>query len=172
MGRRHLITAVTLMVLVGILGVGLLLGMRNLTAPIPSVQPVASPSPTCVPQKVNKGERLRSAQVVVSVFNAGTRAGLADETMQGLVKRGFQKGELGNGPAGAKLRFVQVWTTNNNDAAARLVAAQFGPQTLIRVVKKDLGPGIDVLVGTKFRGLVKAPRSVRVHTGQRVDVCS
>lgn len=172
MGRRHLTTAITLLVLVGILGVGLLLGMQNLTAPIPSAVSSASPSPSCAPQTVNKGERLRSAQVVVSVYNAGTRAGLADETLQGLARRGFQSGELGNAPGGAKLRFVQVWTTDRNDAAARLVAAQFGRKTLIKVVTKDLGPGIDVLVGSEFKGLVKAPHSVRVRTGQRVDVCS
>ena len=172
MGRRHLTTAVTLLVLMGILGVALLLGMRNLTAPIPSAVPSASPSPTCVPRTVSKGGRLRSAQVVVSVFNAGTRAGLADETLQGLAKRGFRRGELGNAPGGSRLRFVQVWTTDRNDAAARLVAAQFGSRTLIRVVKQGLGPGVDVLVGSQFKGLVKAPRSIRVRSGQRVDVCS
>ncbi len=103
---------------------------------------------------------------MVSVFNAGSRAGLAESTLNGLAKRGFRRGEAGNAPANAKLRFVQVWTTRKHDAAAKLVARQFGKKTLLRVVTTDLGPGIDVLVGNDFRGLKKAPRALTVQRKQ------
>jgi hypothetical protein len=48
------------------------------------------------------------------------------------------------------------------------VAQQFGSNTLVRVTKKDLGPGVDVLVGTDFRGLKKAKRSLLVRQKQQL----
>ena len=164
MRRRHLTTAVTLLVLLGILTLGVLLGTKSLFAPFPSATPSPSASPSCAPSSVGRGGRLTTAQVTVSVYNAGTRPGLAGSTQNLLAKRGFGRGALGNAPSTATVRFVQVWTTVKADAAAKLVAAQFGPKTLIKVVKQDLGDGIDVLVGDRFRGLVKAPRSVKVKT--------
>lgn len=172
MGRRHLTTAITLLVLCGILALGFVVGYRELFAPIPddtaADTPAASPSPSCTTEPVQQGERIRSRDVQVSVFNAGQRAGLANETMGKLTHRGFKRGRVGNAPDGAKLRFVQVWTTDKHDAEARLVARQFGTHTLIKVTDQDLGPGIDVLVGNDFRGLRKAKRSLVVHRPQRV----
>ena len=81
MARRHLTTAVTLLVLVGILVVGVVLGVKTLFAPLPgSDDASAKPSASCSPKTVRKGQRIRSSQVQVSVFNGGTRSGLADET--------------------------------------------------------------------------------------------
>lgn len=165
--HRHITTAVTLVVLCGILALGLYAGYRSLFAPIPHT-PTAQPSPACHTHSVRKGQRITSRQVTVSVFNAGTRAGLAGRTLAALAKRGFSGGEVGN--ANAKLRFVQVWTRHKQHAAATLVARQFGTHTLIRVTKKNLGPGVDVVVGNDFKGLQKAPRSLVVH--RRQQVCS
>ena len=95
----------------------------------------------------------------VSVYNAGDRAGLATETLDALVDRGFQLGEAGNAPDGTEVSFVQVWT-EKKDASARLVALQFGQRTLIRKAD-DLGPGVDVVVGSGFKGLVEAPTSIK-----------
>ena len=169
MSRRHLTTAVTLLVLGGILATGLVVGMKSLLAPLPSVSDAATtPPPGCATELVKRGQRLRSNQVVVSVYNGGTRAGLAGKTLDRLVGRGFQAGEVGNAPAKATPKFVQVWTTEKHDAAARLVALQFGPRTVVRVTKYDLSDGVDVVLGNGFRGLVKARHSIRVHTGQQL----
>ncbi|MGN6131409.1 MAG: LytR C-terminal domain-containing protein [Nocardioidaceae bacterium] len=170
MTRRHLTTGLTLVFLVALLAVAAVVGAKALFAPLPDSGPAASASaaPTCRTKVVKKGQHIRSRQVVVSVFNAGTRARLADRTLTGLAKRGFHRGEAGNAPAKAKPRFVQVWTTKKNDAAAKLVALQFGPHTLVRVVPTSLGPGVDVIVGNDFRGLKKAPRSLTVSTKQTV----
>lgn len=170
MTRRHLTTGITLVFLVALLVVAAVLGAKALFAPLPDSGPTASASasPTCQTKVVKKGQHIRSKQVVVSVFNAGTRARLADRTLTGLAKRGFRRGEAGNAPAKAKPRFVQVWTTKEHDAAARLVALQFGQNTLVRVVKTDLGPGVDVIVGNDFRGLKPAPRTLTVTSKQTV----
>jgi hypothetical protein len=158
--RRHLTTAVTLLVLVGILIVAGVVGMRSLFAPLPADKPSAAASPGCVTKPVRKGQRVSSAQVQVSVFNAGTRSGLANATLASLTRRGFKRGQVGNAPENSKVKVAQVWTTARGDTAARLVARQFGRATRVRTVATDLGPGIDVLVGDDFRRLAKAPRVI------------
>ncbi len=171
LGRRHLTTAVTMLVLVGILVLGVVIGVDRLFAPVPgSEEPVAEPEPTCTTQTVRKGQRIRSSQVQVSVFNGGTRSGLADETLNVLTRRGFKPGDAGNAPAGTKVAKVQIWTTEKNDSSARLVARQFGKATKVRVVDQDLGPGVDVIVGNKFSKLAKAPRALTVRKPSSVCV--
>jgi hypothetical protein len=170
MTGRHFTTAVTLLVLCGLLVVGAVVGVKTMLSPIPGSDATAgaAPSPTCTTTNVKKGQRLRSRQVTVSVFNAGTTVGLAQSTLRALHRRGFRRGETGNAPSSAKVRFVQVWTTEKNDATARLVARQFGRHTLVKVTRKNLGEGVDVVVGDSFRGLKKAPLHITVRTRQQV----
>jgi LytR cell envelope-related transcriptional attenuator len=169
--RRHLTTAVTLLVLVSILVLGVVLGVKTLFAPLPgSDKATATPSPSCSPKTVRKGQRIRSTQVQVSVFNGGTRSGLADETMRLLARRGFTQGDVGNAPSDAKVSRVRVLTTEKNDMAATLVARQFGRTTRVIVTETDLGPGIDVIVGNKFGKLAKAKRVLVAQSSSSVCV--
>ena len=171
MTHRHLTTAVTLLVLVCILVLGVVLGVRTLFAPLPgSDKATATPSPSCSPKTVKKGQRIRSTQVQVSVFNGGTRSGLADETMRLLARRGFTQGDIGNAPTDAKVSRVRVLTTEKNDMAAALVARQFGRTTRVIVTDTDLGPGIDVIVGNKFGKLAKAKRVLVAQSSSSVCV--
>jgi hypothetical protein len=170
MRRRHITTAITLLVLVGILVLGVVLGVNALFAPLPDNEPSAEPSPTCTVTSVKKGQRIAPAQVQISVFDGGTRGGLAGSTMQTLARRGFKQGEVGNAPTNVRVRRVQIWTTQRNDDAARLVALQFGRTTRIRVTTIDLGPGIDVVVGDNFHRLDKVKRFVIVRRSSSVCV--
>ena len=171
MTHRHLTTAVTLLVLVSILVLGVVLGVKTLFAPLPgSDKATATPSPSCSPKTVRKGQRIRSTQVQVSVFNGGTRSGLADETMRLLARRGFTQGDVGNAPSDAKVSRVRVLTTEKNDMAAALVARQFGRTTRVIVTETDLGPGIDVIVGNKFGKLAKAKRVLVAQSSSSVCV--
>lgn len=171
MARRHMTTAITLLVLVGILVVGLLLGVKSLFAPLPGGgQAAATPSPSCAPKTVLKGQRIRSTQVQVSIFNGGTRAGLADKTMGALAKRGFTKGKVGNAPSDARVKTVRVLTTEKNDLSAQLVARQFGRKTKVTVTDTDLGPGIDIIVGDDFEKLARARRVIVVKKSSSVCV--
>ncbi len=156
MERRHLSTGITLLVLMGILVAGALYGVKSLFAPLPD-ETTADATSACVRTSVKKGQRVTSRQVLVSVYNAGSRAGLADQTLASLTRRGFRKGAVGNAPDSARVRVAQVWTTGGDDTAARLVARQFGRAVTIRRVRTDLGPGIDVVVGNGFRRLARAP---------------
>jgi hypothetical protein len=172
MARQHLITAVTMLVLLGVLVIGFVVGAKALFAPLPggSIAATATPSPSCFTKDLSKGQKIRSRQIELSVFNAGSQAGLADQTLAALGKRGFRTGETGNAPSPVKVRSVQVWTTKKHDVAARLVALQFGPGTVVKRTDADLGRGVDVVLGDRFRGLANAPNNITVRKGQQVCV--
>jgi hypothetical protein len=165
MTTRHLTTAVTMAVLCVILVIGAVVGFNALFAPLPGSeeeQPAAAPTESCVVEPVRKGRKLRTGQVVVNVFNGGTRAGLAGQTMDALRSRGFQGGQIGNAPRKNKVKRVQIWIEEGEEAAGRLVARQFGPKTPVMTPKEDLANGVDVVVGNNYRTLQKGPRFVVV----------
>ena len=62
---------------------------------------------------------------------------------------------------------MQVWSTIEDDAEARLVALQFGKTVKVTYSDVDLGPGVDVLVGDDFTGLSKAKTTLRVKATQQ-----
>jgi hypothetical protein len=157
---RRLLTTVTMVVLLGLLAVGALVGWRALSAPAGEESEEPEAASGCS-DGVQSGEKLSSNEVTVSVFNAGDRSGLAGQTLEGLVSRGFLEGEVGNAPGSlARVRVVRILAPNREDPAARLVAAQFGPNTFVQESEEDLGPGVDVVVGDEYVGMVKAPRTI------------
>lgn len=164
MTGRHVTTAITMVVLCMVLVIAAVVGFNALFAPLPGDdEPAAAPSDSCEVEPVPEGRRLRTRQVVVNVFNAGSRAGLAGSTMDELRRRGFRGGTIGNAPDGTKLRRVQVWVEKGEEDAGRLVALQFGPKTPVITPDTDLADGIDVVVGNNLRGLKRAPRSIKVE---------
>lgn len=165
MTGRHITTAVTMLVLVGLLVLGATWGWRSLFAEVPG-QSAAEPTPSCDALVIEAGGKVRAKQIVVSVYNGGTRSGLANQTMDALMARGFRTGDVGNAPSDIEVRKVQVRSTIENDPRARLVARQFGKGVKVRFVEEDLGPGVDVVVGNRFKKLVKAPRTLTVKQDQ------
>lgn len=158
MTGRHITTAVTLLVLICLLGVGAVYGFQAATAPLPGS---SAPAPTCTGVEKNVKTVLRRSEVQVSIFNGSGRSGLAASTLDAVENAGFIAGNAGNAPKGAKVVTAVVWTTKPNDPAAELVAKAFGKKTKVVVTDVDLGPGIDVLLGKKFSGLnPKAPRKI------------
>ena len=167
MSGRRLTTAVTLGVLLLVLAAMAVIGFQQLTAPLPDAP---SAQETCTGAEKDVKTFVRRNQVQVSVFNAGTREGLAGSTLETVEEAGFRAGNSGNAPEGAKVRRAVVWTTEASDRSARLVALAFGPRTKVRVTEQDLGPGVDVLVGNRFRRLdPQAPRRIRLP--QAVENC-
>ncbi len=169
MTGRHITTAVTMLVLVGLLVLGATWGWQALFEEVPGSGEAAEPTPSCTTEVIRAGDKVSADQVTVSVFNGGTRNGLADQTLDALTRRGFRPGQVGNAPDDLDVRRVQVWSTIENDPRARLVARQFGKKTRVRFSDEDLGRGIDVIVGNGFRKLDKAPRSVTVKN--RRELC-
>ena len=160
MSARRATTAVTLLALLLVLGGMGVFGYRALTSPLPGG---SSAKPSCTGTEKRVQGFLKRSEVQVSIFNAGTRSGLASTTLDKVEGAGFRAGNAGNAPRSAQVRRVVVWTTKPNDSAALLVAKAFGKSTRVQVTPTDLGPGIDVLVGDKFQGLDrKAPDRIRL----------
>ena len=160
MSGRKLTTAVTLAVLLLVLIGMAAYGYRQLTAPLPE-RPSAEEKCTGAEKEVQGF--LKRKQVQVSVFNAGNREGFAGSTLEKIVDAGFRAGNAGNAPKRAQTRRAVVWTTEKGDPAAKLVAKSFGRRTKIEITETDLGPGVDVIVGNKFKGLNrKAPKRIRL----------
>ena len=160
MSGRRITTAVTLLVLLAILCAMAVYGFRELTAPLPGVP---SANETCSEDEKQIQEFLKRREVQVSVFNAGSRDGFAGATLEAAEEAGFLAGNAGNAPRSEEVRRAVVWTTKPDDPAAKLVAQAFGRRTQVEVTKTDLGPGIDVLVGNRFRGIdAKAPKRIRL----------
>ncbi len=171
MERRQFTTALTLLILVGLLVMGAVWGWRQMFANLPGGGLASgNPTPTCTTEQVKGGEEVHSRQVTVSVYNGGTRPGLAGKTLDALVKRKFIAGDTDNAPSDIKVQMVEVRTTIENDVEARLVARQFGREVRVHVVKEDLGPGVDVIVGNAFKKLAKAPLTMEAEQPQEVCV--
>ena len=155
-------SALTMTVLLLIVLVGGLLGWRAMSSPLPGLGDDAEPKALGCERGLSKGEIVHADDVTVSVYNAGSRSGLAGQTLQQLLSRGFLAGDVGNAPGklGA-IRLVRVLAPRRDDPAARLVAWQFGRRTPVQVSRGDLGPGIEVVVGDRFIGLVDAPRQLK-----------
>lgn len=164
MSNRRAVSAVTLVVLVGLLVVGAYVGWQKLSEPLPGKDDTEQAGPACN-DGVARGDVVRPGDVTVSVYNAGSRSGLADQTRSELVARGFIAGDVGNAPDDLEsVNFVRVLAPSRQDPASRLVALQFGRNTLIDEVEDDLGPGVEVVVGDQFLGLVEAPTKIRARS--------
>ena len=167
MSGRRITTAVTLVALVVILAGMAVYGFKSALAPLPGGK---SSDPTCSGTEKQVQKYLKRSDVQVSVYNAGSRSGLAGQTLEKFDAAGFRAGNAGNAPGSAQVRRAVVWTTQPSDPSARLVALALGRGTRVEVTETDLGPGIDVLVGNRFRGLDrKAPQRVRLP--RPVETC-
>lgn len=152
-------TAGTLVTLGVVLAFMLVLGWRGASAPFPSLGGSKTAS-AC--ETVQKKSRVFRSEVTVSVFNGTNRQGLADQTMANMEKRSFKPGTVGNAPVGS-VRYAEVRSRIRDDPAAQLVAEQFKPAAKVVLEQDDLGPGIDVVLGKRFRKLhVPSPKSLRV----------
>jgi hypothetical protein len=167
MTGRSITTAVTLLVLVLVLVGMAIVGFRQLTAPLPSIRTEAE---ACTGAEKEVRGFLRRSEVQVSVFNAGSIGGFAGATLERVERAGFRAGNAGNAPTSAEVRRAVVWTTEPDDPAAALVAQALGRRTKVEVTETDLGPGVDVIVGNRFKGLdPQAPRRIKLDAP--VETC-
>jgi hypothetical protein len=159
--NRRTLTAITLTALIALLAAGAFIGWRALFSPLADETGAEPGSAPGCSDGVARGDTVRTRDVTVSVYNAGTRAGLAAQTQEELAARGFIPGDLGNAPDDlSSVRVVRVLAETRRDPAARLVALQFGRGTRVQA-SADLGSGVEVVVGDRFKGLDKAPRKIR-----------
>ncbi|KQW50687.1 hypothetical protein ASC77_25515 [Nocardioides sp. Root1257] len=157
-------TTVTLVVLGALLVVGAVWGWHATMEPLPA----KVDSPICVDTDVAAGEKVFPQQVVVSVYNASQREGLAGRTMGLLTDEGFVKGQAGNA-AKAKVSTAAIWTTDPESPDVRLVASYLGPD--VDIERRDgVGVGVTVVVGDDFKELSAGRRAVRATDD--AQICS
>jgi hypothetical protein len=147
-------------------------GYRAATAPIEDdgAATSADDGPTCAAEDQTVVKFVRRSEVTVSVFNAGERSGRAQATMDLLEKAGFKAGEVGNAPDGIEVDRAVVYSTKDDDPAAELVAKAFGRKTKVVHSDEELGPGVDVVIGDRFKQL-KASAPNRLELPQPETSC-
>lgn len=147
-------TPLTLLVLLGVLAYGAWWGFTNVIRPVPT-----TPAAPCVPQRVNAGE-LRANQVTVSVFNGGTKKGLAGDVGRSMRQRGFKVLRTTN--TGEKIGNTVIVGAGAKNPEVLLVKGFFKKAT----VKVDKRPdrSVDILVGNDYGGFnKKAKRTIKVN---------
>jgi hypothetical protein len=165
MTTRRLITGATLVGLVVIVCIMAVWGFRAATAPIEDddVTSATDDGPTCAPEDQTVTEFVRRGEVTVSVYNAGAKSGRAQETMDQLEQAGFKPGEVGNAPEGVTVERATVYTTKDDDPGAELVAKALGKKAQVVRGEDDLGPGVDVMIGPRFKRLdATAPSKIEL----------
>jgi hypothetical protein len=151
-------TAGTLVVLVAVLLVMLVVGWNAVSKPFPKV---VGATPACQAEKVKK--QIFRREVTVSVYNDSKRSGLADRTLAALERRSFRPGDVANAPAGIKVNYAQVLSTDEDDPEAQLVANQFKPPARVVQADDEYGPGVDVMLGPDFKKLRKpGPKALKL----------
>lgn len=167
--QQSLKTMLTLGVLAVVLVLMAVLGFRQLTKPLPSLDTAPAPTAPCQDEDVAAGGTISPAMVTVSVYNAGTESGLADATMALLAEKGFGNGETGNTDRTIRVRRAQVWVESKPSPAARLVASYLGPRTPI-VEAPTAGVGVMVVVGDNFSQTL-APGKRKVTAARATTIC-
>jgi hypothetical protein len=138
-------TPVTLLILFGMLLYGAWWGYNNIIKPIPPLPPEP-----CVDQIVEKGQ-LKSAQVVVRVYNGGDRKGLAADVGRSLRGKGFRV-VLTTNTVEKIQKTVIVGADGNNPEV--LFVKSFFKEAIVRSDKR-VDRTVDVLVGNKYGGFNK-----------------
>ena len=168
-------TPITMVVLLGVLLGAAYYGWNTIVNPGDnknSANPSGTKnSPTCTQKTIQKGSQIPAAEVRVNVYNAGSRSGLAGETLDLLVQKGFRRGVAENAPPD-----ITTW----GNATVILPGGQGAPQTrLVRnqflgIVKyvngPALAPGVDIVVGDNFRG-VNPNAQAFVRVNRQVQAC-
>lgn len=107
---------------------------------------------TLPPCPTSTGKPLVPAQVVVNVYNATDRGGLAAQVATSIGRRSFQIGVVANDPLRAKVAGTAVVRYGPRGAAgARLVATQVDAAKLLKDKRKNAT--VDLVLGAKFKGL-------------------
>ncbi|GAB6987037.1 LytR C-terminal domain-containing protein [Nocardioides pyridinolyticus] len=138
-------TAITISVLGLMLVVAAVWGWSAATDPLPQKVDTA----ICVDRAVPAGDKVFPQDVTVSVYNAGTREGLAGRVMQELTDAGFHEGNSGNAAPTVRVPVVQVWTLEPRNPDVLLVASRLGADVDIQR-REPVGFGVTVVVGDGF----------------------
>lgn len=162
---RHIRSAITLLLLIGILGGAAWFGWQEVLGD-------ATPDRTidCTTPRPGTKQKIEAKNVVVNVYNAGRTTGLADDIAQQLRDRGFEIGIVANAEdEAAEVTKVRINGRANDAPEVQLLAAQVKKSE--RVPDGRLETEVDLIVGDEFQGLVKDGPSV-LNVKSTVATCT
>lgn len=140
-------------------------GWSRVTEPFPEK---VEPAP-CTDTLIAEGDDLAPPQVMVTVLNGGGPNGLATKTLDQLIGFGFAQGDTGNAPDAGGPVAAQIWSDDPDDPATMLLASYLGED--VEVVDQPSGyPGVTIVVGKRFRGVVQGHPTVTA--GKDAYVCT
>lgn len=146
--RAHTRSAATLGVLALVFLVGVAWAWSAVTEPFPEPEE----TPACVETAVAAGERVQPDDVLVNVYNASGTSGLARDTMDALIGKGFAEGVRGNLTADTGRGGAVIWTSDPDSPGVALVRSYLGRNA--RVIEQTTAePGVTVVVGDDFPGV-------------------
>ena len=149
-------SAVTLAVLAVVFVSGVAWAWSTVTDPFPEkVEQLA-----CTDSSFAAGDRVTPGNVLVNVYNASSTDGLAGETMDALVRKGFAEGTISNTAAATGGSGVVIWATDPDGPAAKLLRTYLGKDAEI-VDQATADPGITVVVGEGFPGIKDGKHGVK-----------
>ena len=149
-------SAATLAVLAVVFVIGVAWAWSSVTEPFPE----KADQPACTDSPVTVGDRLTPGDVLVNVLNGSTTEGLAGDTMDALVRKGFGEGTKGNTTVKASSSGAVIWANDTDSAAAKLLKSYLGKGTEIEK-RPTADPGITVVVGAGFPGIHDGRKSIK-----------
>lgn len=149
-------SAITLAVLAVVFVIGVAWAWSTVTDPFPEKVDQAA----CTDSSFAAGDRITPGNVLVNVFNASSTDGLAGETMDALVRKGFAEGAISNTAADTGNKGAVIWTNDPSNPAAKLLRTYLGKDIEI-VDQATADPGITVVVGEGFPGIKDGKTGVK-----------
>ena len=144
--RQQITLAVVVVLLLAAGGVGYAFWSGALA---PSDPDTTAAPPPCT---ASAAPSIAPGKVVVNVYNATKRAGLAGKTATQLGLRSFAVGKVANDPLHATISGVAVVRHGKKGLAqARMIALQVKGATL--ATDKRTSAAVDLVIGAKFAGL-------------------
>lgn len=160
-------SAITLAALVLLVLLAVRIGVDRVSEPFPeSAEP-----PVCTDETLAAGDTVVPGDVTVSVLNAGGANGLAGRTLSELADRGFGRGDLADAPEGTrKVVRSQIWTAGGEETAAVKLVKTYLLGKVTVVDREGPLPGLNVVVGTKFRDVKDGTAQTKAGEGETTCV--
>jgi hypothetical protein len=151
--RRHLRTAITMLVLGMFVAFAGWYAWNTITGPQPADVDDVTVAPTCIP--LLPTDAPATADIRLNVYNATSRNGLASSVARALRKRDFAILDVANDPLGKTVTgTAEVRAGADSEAAAAVVVAQVSGAVFVVDNRSD--GTVDLVVGDAFEELAPA----------------
>jgi hypothetical protein len=148
--RRHLRTAITMLVLASFVAFAGWYAWNTITDPRSADVADVTVAPTCIPAV--PADAPAPADIQINVYNATSRNGLASSTARGLRERKFTILDVANDPLDKTVTgTAEVRAGADNEAAAAVVVAQVSGAVFVPDDRTD--GTVDLVVGDAFKEL-------------------